>query len=185
LNQRIKSRGIQNAFAINGNYSQPNLICEEINKNIKRNSLNLIFIDPTDCSVPFVLITKIKEVLPNVDFIINLASGTDYNRNIINALLKQESYSKSISKYSRFLGTTDFFKSPVNINLAKEKRNIDLRNNFRDTYTDSLKKIDYEYFAFKRIEHYYDLLFASKHKTGITFWDKANKIAFDGQRELF
>lgn len=185
LNQRIKQIEIENAFAIRGDYSKPQVICDIINKNINKHSLNLVFIDPTDCSVPFLLITKIKEVLVNVDFIINLASGTDYNRNIINALLVQNSYSNSITKYSKFLGTTDFFKSHTNINLAKEKRNTDLRNNFRDTYMANLKKIGYEYFDLKMIEHYYDLLFASKHKTGITFWKKANKISHDGQRELF
>ena len=155
-------------------------------KNVKYGSiLNIVFIDPTDCSVPFALIIEITKVLPNVDFIINLASGTDYNRNIINTLLNQDRYSKAIAKYSRFLVKTDFFKNPVNIKLAKEKRNIDLRNNFRDTYKQSLKEIGYEHFDFARIQHYYDLLFATKHKTAIKFWEKANRIEFDGQRGLF
>jgi hypothetical protein len=144
-----------------------------------------VFIDPTDCSVPFSLIANIKQVLPNTDLIINLASGTDYNRNIINALLKQESYSKTISKYSRFLGSEDFFKDDVNIKFAIAGNNLALRNNFREYYKKSLKGIGYKYFDFKRIEHYYDLLFACKHETGLSFWEKANKIKFDGQRKLF
>jgi len=144
-----------------------------------------VFIDPTDCSVPFSLISNIKDVLPNVDFIINLASGTDFNRNVINALLNQESYTRTVSKYSKFLGTVDFFRDPVNIKLAENKRNIELRNNFRESYKQSLRSIGYQYFDFKRIQHYYDLLFASKHETGLTFWKKANSIKADGQRELF
>lgn len=185
LNARIKKLGITNAKALIGDYSEPQKLCDKIKDSINTNSLNLVFIDPTDCSVPFSLITNIEQLLPNADLIINLASGTDYNRNVVNALLKQESYSKTISKYTKFLGSSDFFKDSVNIKFATEKRNIDLRNNFRESYKNSLRKIGYEYFDFKRIEHYYDLLFASKHKTGLTFWDKANKITFNGQRELF
>jgi len=185
LNQRIKKLGITNAQALIGDYSQPRILCDKIKHVVNPYSLNLVFIDPTDCSVPFSLIVNIKEVLPNADLIINLASGTDYNRNIINALLKPESYSKTISKYTRFLGSADFFKNSVNIKFATEKRNMDLRNNFRDSYTQSLNTIGYEHFAFKRIEHYYDLLFASKHERGLAFWEKANKIKYDGQRQLF
>ena len=185
LNKRIEILGIWKATAFTGDYSIPTVICDNITQRISRNSLNLVFIDPTDCSVPFTLLLKIKDILPNVDFIINLASGTDFNRNISNALLEQDKYRKTISKYSKFLGTADFFNNSVNIKLAKQKRNIDLRNNFRESYTESLKNIGYEYFEYKGIEHYYDLLFATKHKTGITFWNKATNINYDGQRELF
>lgn len=185
LSQRLGKLDIKNAKALNGDYFHPQIITNEISKIIKRRSLNLVFIDPTDCSVPFTLITQLKESLPNADLIINLASGTDFNRNVINALLKQDSYSKTISKYSRFLGSVDFFKESINIKLANEKNNIELRNNFRDNYKRSLEGIGYKYFDFKRIRHFYDLLFASSHKTGLTFWEKANKIHIDGQRTLF
>jgi hypothetical protein len=53
---------------------------------------------------------------------------------------------------------------------------------FRDAYVNSLKKIGYQHFDFKHIENYYDLVFASYPEKGIEFWDKANKIRFDGQR---
>lgn len=185
LNQRIEKLGIKNAQALYGNYFQTKALCDKIKQIVNPYSLNLVFIDPTDCSVPFSLIANIKEVLPNADLIVNLASGTDYNRNIKNALLKQESYEKTISKYSRFLGSVEFFKNSDNIKLAAEQRNPDLRNNFRECYTQSLRKIGYEHFAFKRIEHYYDLLFASAHVIGLTFWERVNKIKYDGQRQLF
>lgn len=185
LNQRIGKFGITNAKALFGDYSQPQILCETIKNSINTNSLNLVFIDPTDCSVPFSLIANIKQVLPSTDLIINLASGTDYSRNIVNALLKQDSYSKTVSKYSRFLGSADFFKDSVNIKFATEGNNTALRNNFRENYKKSLMGIGYKYFDFKRIEHYYDLLFACKHETGLSFWDKANRIKFDGQRKLF
>lgn len=185
LNKRISNLGIGNAKALFGDYSRPQDLCDSIHNTINTNSLNLVFIDPTDCSVPFSLISHIAQVLPNADLIINLASGTDFNRNIINALLNQESYTKTVSKYSKFLGSSNFFKEPVNINFATEKNNQSLRNNFRESYKNSLNQVGYEYFDFKRIMHYYELLFATKHKTGLTFWEKANKIGFDGQRELF
>jgi len=185
LNRRIETLGVKKAKALFGDYTKPQIICDKIKQNINPNSLNLVFIDPTDCSVPFSLISSIKETIPNSDLIINLASGTDYNRNIVNALLDQDSYSRTVSKYSKFLGSVKFFRNPININLATKKQNETLRNSFRESYTNSLKGIGYEYFAFKRIEHYYDLLFASKHKTGLTFWEKANKITPDGQRQLF
>ena len=185
LNQRIRNQSFTTAKAIIGDYYNPDEICQEIISEVDTDSLNMIFIDPTDCSVPFNLIRKIKRVLPNADLIINLASGTDYNRNIRNVLLDQKKYSKTINKYSRFLDSTDFFKDKNNLNHAKENNTNELRNSFRKYYTNSLMKIGYEYFDFKRIEHYYDILFASKHKTGITFWEKANKINFDGQRQLF
>lgn len=185
LNKRIDALNVNNAKALFGDYSKPEALCEIIRKSINTNSLNLVFIDPTDCSVPFTLIMHIKKILPNADLIINLASGTDFNRNVIMALLKPDSYSKTVSKYSKFLGATDFFKNDVNIEFATAGNNQSLRNNFRESYKNSLQQIGYEYFDFKQIKHYYDLLFASKHKTGLTFWEKANKIGFDGQRELF
>lgn len=185
LNKRINALNVSNAKALLGDYSKPEELCETIRKSINPNSLNLVFIDPTDCSVPFTLLTYIKKLLPNADLIINLASGTDFNRNVINALLKPDSYTKTVSKYSKFLGATDFFKNDVNIKFATAGNNQSLRNNFRESYKNSLQQIGYEYFAFKQIKHFYELLFASKHKTGLTFWEKANKIGFDGQRELF
>ena len=61
----------------------------------------------------------------------------------------------------------------------------DLRSLFREAYVNSLKKIGYQFFDFKPIENYYDLVFASSNERGIEFWEKANKIQFDGQRQLF
>ena len=176
---------MSNAKALFGDYSRPEALCETIRKSIKTNSLNLVFIDPTDCSVPFSLISHIKNLLPSADLIINLASGTDFNRNVINALLKPDSFTKTVSKYSKFLGASDFFNDAINIKFATEKNNQSLRNNFRESYKNKLQQIGYEYFDFKQIKHFYDLLFASQHKTGLTFWEKANNIGFDGQRELF
>lgn len=185
LNKRIKNLNIDKAKAYNGDYYNHEDICNIIKKEISPNSLNIVFIDPTDCSVPFSLIRSIKATISHVDFIINIATGTDYNRNIKETLLNQEKYSKNVSKYSRFIGSTNFFKEESNINLAKQGRNLELRNSFRDYYINSLKDIGYKHFKFNRIENLYDILFATQNEKGIEFWEKANKYKYDGQQSLF
>jgi hypothetical protein len=42
----------------------------------------------------------------------------------------------------------------------------------------------YQHFDFQPVEHYYDLLFASRHELGIAFWKRAQKHRYDGQRAL-
>ncbi len=114
----------------------------------------------------------IKDSLRKVDFIINLASGTDFNRNITNALLNQPKFGNTIMKYSSFINSSDFFINPANIKLAREKNNKELRNNFRKSYTESLKRIGHQYSDYKNINHFYDILFASSDEMGISFWQK-------------
>ena len=185
LNTRILNRNIQNAKAIKGDYKKPDLICEDILKETKGIGLNLVFIDPTDCSVPFELLKKIKETLKHVDFIVNIAIGTDINRNIKNAILMPETHQNVLNKYKSFLGSDDFFSNPNVIHEAKNGKPIGLRKLFREEYINSLSKIGYKYWDFKQIENYYDLVFASSHPKGIEFWKNANAIEFDGQRSLF
>ena len=56
LNQRIANLQLSHkAIAKHGDYNNPETICADL-KGFDDNSLNLIFIDPTDCSVPFSLI---------------------------------------------------------------------------------------------------------------------------------
>lgn len=185
LNKRIATRGIDNAKAIHGDYNKPNAICEQILKETNGIGLNLVFIDPTDCSVPFSLICEIKNSLQHVDFIINIAIGTDVNRNIRNTIISPDSYKTVKEKYMRFLGSNAFYQNPLTEKFAENGNHTGLRGLFRDEYTSSLKKIGYEYFDFKQIENYYDLVFATSHKRGLEFWQKANAIKIDGQRTLF
>jgi three-Cys-motif partner protein len=185
LNKRISARNAINAKAYIGDYNKPNDICDKIIEETKGVGLNLVFIDPTDCSVPFTLLKKIKERIKNVDFIVNFAIRTDVNRNIRNAVLHPETHQNVVKKYTTFLGSNDFFNNPKVIETANKGSQQDLRKLFRDEYMNSLKKIGYSHFDFKPIENYYDLVFASSHETGIKFWSKANAIGFDGQRSLF
>jgi len=86
LNERIKKFDTLKSKAFVADYNKPDELCSIISGEIDSKSLNLVFIDPTDCSVPFDLIEKIKQSFKSVDFIINIASGTDFNRNIKNAV---------------------------------------------------------------------------------------------------
>ena len=185
LNLRINNRSITNSKAILGDYSSPSLICREIAKATEGKGLNLVFIDPTDCSVPFELLKEIKKTLVNVDFIVNFAIRTDVNRNIRSALLCQDTHQAVIQKYKSFLGSDSFFNNQLAVDFAENGNNMELRRLFREEYMSSLKLIGYSYFDFKPIENYYDLVFATTHPKGIEFWRKANAIGYDGQRSLF
>jgi three-Cys-motif partner protein len=181
LNQRITALDVENAKAYIADYNKADELCAMIMSEIGKESLNIVFIDPTDCSVPFSLLRKIKETLPNVDFIINIATGTDFNRNIGQAFENPE----RANKYCRFLGDEDFFVDLDNIALCKKRDWESLRTKFREAYKQSLSNIGYQRFGTKRIQHYYDILFATKHPTAMNFWNSATATEYDGQRTMF
>ena len=182
LNQRIEQIGVTNAKAIFADYNKAEELCSIIESETLPTSLNLIFIDPTDCSVPFELIKKIKKTIPRVDFIINVATGSDFNRNIPMAFQNEE----RAKKYEKFLGNDLFFKDLTNIELYERSKFPILREKFRSTYQNSLKKCGINLFDIELVEHYYDILFAASNQRALEFWNKATKkIKYDGQRSLF
>ncbi len=185
LQERISIRNAVSALVLYGDYNNSADICKRLSTEILRRSLNLVFIDPTDCSVPFDLIRSMKKTIPNMDLIINVASKTDFNRNVGNVLLHPESYANSLDKYSRFLGASDFFRNEANLNYAKQGKFTDLRNNFREFYKRQLEMLGYKYFDFQSIHGYYDLLFASSSNLGYNLWKSTSSVGFDGQRKLF
>jgi three-Cys-motif partner protein len=184
LNKRLSIYSATNAKAFIGDYNKPEKICELILKQVNSNSLNLVFIDPTDCSLPFTMISSLKQNLPHVDIIINAAVGTDFNRNIGNALIYPSAHQEVINKYINFLGSSIFFERDILVQLAKEGNNLELRNAFRDEYINSLQRIGYQHFGKKRIRHYYDIIFATSNERGLEFWEKATRNELDGQRTL-
>ena len=184
LNKRISAKEISNAKAFYGDYNNPQAITTIINREILNGGLNLIFIDPTDCSLPFSLIRELKTKLSNVDLIINIAIGTDYTRNIKGAILDPVINSVSYNKYSKFIDNDTFFKSEKIIGFAKNNADMELRLAFRSEYVNCLRTLGFKFFDFKHIKNYYDLIFATSHQTGIEFWEKANKIQFNGQRSI-
>jgi three-Cys-motif partner protein len=181
LNRRIKNMEVDNAMAIIADYNNPKDLCSILQRYCSYNSLNLVLVDPTDCSVPFDLIVNLKKALHHIDMIINVATGTDFSRNIPMAFDNTE----RAKKYINFLGDDSFFSSSENQILCKNKNYSVLRNNFREAYQKSMSKIGYSEFRITQIKHYYDILLASSNKKATEFWDKAQNIEFDGQRELF
>lgn len=181
LNKRISQLNLSyKAEARFGDYNCPDTICTELRK-LGNNCLNLVLIDPTDCSVPFLLIEKVTKTLEHVDLIINVATKTDFNRNIPMAFGDV----RRAEKYARFLGNDNFFSSLDNRSLCEKKEYQKLRENFRKTYESSLRRIGFKHFDYSPIRNYYDILFATSNDKGIEFWKKATKVIdSNGQRYL-
>lgn len=180
LNERFRKKHITKAHAYLGDYNKPDQICDHIMSETQGRGLFLIFIDPTDCSVPFELVRNLRRRINNIDFIINLPIGFDFNRNIGNAINSPETHKRVIEKYITFLGSDNIFRD----NHLLKSDSLGRRNIFREYYLESFRKIGYKHFSFKRIRNYYDLVFATSHVKGKEFWEKANRTEFDGQRLL-
>lgn len=181
LNQRIQSLGLSHkAIAKHGDYNNPTSITNDLSQ-FSNDCLNLILIDPTDCSVPFSLLESIASCMPKFDLIINIATKTDFNRNIPMAF----SDPTRAEKYIRFLGSDNFFNSRYNQALCDTKDYASLRIYFRESYKQSLQRIGFNHFDYTPIRNFYDILFATSSSKGIEFWKKATKeIDSSGQRSL-
>ena len=83
------------------------------------------------------------------------------------------------------LGGDSFFCSEENRLLCRRKQYDKLREHFRKAYQDSMRTLGYSVFRVKPVRNYYDILFAACHERAADFWDKAQKINFDGQLDLF
>jgi len=181
LNKRIEKLGLTaKASAEFGDYTDHVGLLDKLQCLPKKN-LKLVFIDPTECNIPFKTIEAISKHLENVDFIINVTLGTDANRNLTPSVL-DPSFVKVREKYESFLGNKDFFNNPEVIVAAKAGNYLELRKLFAETYRNELMKIGYSHIDTRPILHYYYLLFASKHKKGLDFWKKACTYSPDGQK---
>jgi three-Cys-motif partner protein len=183
LNERLIALGsTPKAEAVIGDYEAPSSLYPIIDR-LSPRSLNLVFIDPTECDVPFATIESIVNRLQNADLLINVALGTDVNRNIVPAILSR-THAKARGKYERFLGTPQFCARDEIINLAKRSDHDALRRKFAEAYNERLRTIGYVHTDIRPVRHYYYLLFASKSHKGLEFWRKSCKIGPDNQREL-
>jgi three-Cys-motif partner protein len=183
LNQRIKALDASHiAEAVVGDYSDAQGICRILDR-LPDSCLNLVFIDPTECDVPFQTIKRLVAHLQNADLLINVALGTDVTRNIIPAIL-QTSHKISRAKYESFLGVPGFCRQPDVIKLAKLSDHDDLRRKFAETYNQILRSEGYQYNNVRQVKHYYYLLFASRSPKGLELWNNSCAIAPDNQREL-
>ncbi len=180
LNGRIQRHGLsQKAQAIAGDYNDSAALAAVLESRAAT-GLSLVFIDPTDCSLPFETVARVADRLQKADFIINIAVGTDANRNLERAILDQTSGVRS--KYARFLGGDNFFRDADISRMAAQRQTAKLRSCFREAYCDALRGVGYQYFAQETVRNYYDLLFASRHATGLRLWKRAQQITPDDQR---
>jgi len=168
--------------ALVGDYTDGEGLCRTIGE-FGLSGLNLLFLDPTDCSVPFSTVASISRQMGKVDLIINVAIGTDVTRNIKRALTTTDSGVRS--KYAAFLGSEGFFLTTKNVELARNDADQDLRLAFVEEYRKALQGIGLVHFDAKKIRHYYYLVFASAAGLGLDFWRKINLVAPDEQRLFF
>lgn len=185
LGKRLSHTESDKYHIVQGDYTDSKGLVESLKSIIDiKTGLTLFFIDPTDCSVPFSLIYQIKESFPNSDFIINVAIGTDFTRNVVGSIKNPESYVNARNKYIRFLGSKDFFLDDITLKLAERNDLVNLRAKFREYYVQSLSSIGLVYSDFVRVRPYYDIVFTSQHKLGLKFWKAATKYEYDGQKTL-
>jgi len=183
LNQRIKDRDASDiAEAVVGNYEDAPGLCRILNR-LPDSCLNLVFIDPTECDVPFATIKRIVEHLQKADLLINVALGTDVTRNIVQAILSP-THTNAREKYERFLGVPGFCTRPDVIELATRADHDDLRRIFMDVYKEQLQKLGYSYTNIRPVRHYYHLLFATRDPKGLKFWHSACTYEPDNQKNL-
>ena len=148
------------------------------------NRLNLCFLDPTECDVPFTTIKNIAKILGKVDFIINVAIGTDVSRNIANAIL-EPSFATVRQKYASFLGDETFFDRDDIRAFATLGKFEELRREFINAYVQRLTQLGFPHTDIRPVKHYYYLLFASGNPKGLEFWEKACRYEPDSQKTLF
>jgi three-Cys-motif partner protein len=169
LNQRINALDASHiAEAVVGDYSDAPGLCRILGR-LPDSCLNLVFIDPTECDVPFTAIERIVAHLQNADLLINVAIGTDVNRNIASAAT-DPSFTRARQKYEAFLGFPGFCVRPDVVALAKRAGHDGLRRKFADAYKDQLHKLGYIHTDIRQVRHYYYLLFASRSLKGLEFW---------------
>ena len=182
LNERIDALSLNGDFlAIQGSYEDGVGLASLI-QSINPRGLNLIFIDPTDCSVPFSTIHVLKERGIHFDLIINVATKTDFNRNMKTALSKPRSNGRK--KYETFLGGPELFSNPAFIGAMKTERFDDGRRLFAAAYQERLHSTGFQLFSREAVEGFYEIVFATEHQRGLDFWQKAQAIKMDGQRLL-
>lgn len=183
LNDRISSLGKSGiAEAKIADYTDLKAMGHVLSE-VPAHCLNLVFLDPTDCSIPFSLIRLIDESLVNVDVVANVALRTDVGRNIRSAIL-DPSFKHARQKYSSFLGREDFFWKAEVIDTASAGKDTKLRELFLDEYRSNLGTLGFVFTDAVPVRNYYHLFFASKSSRGLDFWRKACGIGPNGQRSL-
>lgn len=180
LNARLREKA--NAQAYEGDYhcrGQISNILKSLNK-----GLNLVFIDPTKCDVPFSLLQEIKDVLGKFDLIYNIAMQTDVRRNIVNAVINQ-SFKKTKQRYSKCIDDESFFTRKDVVKAGTDA----LTKLFSDKFIEKLRRIGYNYCDEMPVpltgkKKFYNLYYATANETGLKFWKNAKKFEPSGQKNF-
>jgi three-Cys-motif partner protein len=186
LKQRFAQIGVSptKMIPLLGNFNEPEKLVDALTKHVTPNGLSFVLIDPTDCELPFETVAAIADTF-RADLLINIAINTDFNRQAVRVALDANgAYGKARLKYERFLGTPGFFDRKAVKGAAEQNDHRKLRKLFSDEYETRLGALGYDHFDSKSVKHYYRLLFASKHKRGLEFWERANRYDYSGQPGL-
>jgi len=184
LNTRIQNIGCdKKALAVRGDFTRLDTIQAAISS-LPKEALTLVFVDPTECNVPFSTLEFLAAELNKADFVINIPLGTDFRRNARGAVL-DESFSRAKAKYAEYLGDEDFFDRLDVQALAKQEDMTPLCNAFLDSLSKKWSDMGFKCFDVKPVQHYYYLAFISKDNMGLSFWNKANVYDPDGQKTMF
>jgi len=183
LNSRFTAlRGAGRATAYRGDYTDATSIAQTLDA-LPSQCLNLVFVDPTDCSVPFATVKTVFETVKNADLLINVSIGTDVSRNIARVVL-DPSFCRTRERYAAFLGDDAFFSRSDVVEAASAGQVDRLRQLFAEEYKARLAEHGFVYTDLQPIRHYYYLLFASRSRKGLEFWREACTYSPSGQKEM-
>lgn len=153
----------------------------EIAALIPREALTLAFIDPPGLDIHFETVAKLSHC-GRVDLLILFADAMDVVRNYVSTYMNQ-----SDSKLDRFLGSDCDWRKKWG--ALGNVEGSEIRKFFTTLYEKQLAaKLGYIKFGEKTIRFQrrplYKLIYASKHKRGLDFWDKISRKDAQGQRDL-
>jgi len=159
-----------------------NGLIDEVVSLIPKGSLTLAFIDPTGLHAKFSTVKKLADNA-RADLVILFADAYDINRNA-------ETYYRGNpdSKLDQVLGPDSGWEGKLD--AMGHATSVAKRKLFAKIYREQLRRhLGYEYFSDRVMSGkqgpLYRLIYASKDKLGLKFWDEALKKDSQGQRNLF
>lgn len=179
LVSRIRTSSTQtNVHTICGDCNQT---IDSVVAQIPQGSLNLAFIDPFSLDIEFKTVTSLVGNNRPIDLLILFADETDLIRNV-------EYYRRNPnSKLDKFLGNNSGWRERWDQLQTRDASHV--RQMFAEVYLNQLRVLGYLYtqmLAIPRSERpLYHLVFASRNKLGLKFWQIAESEDYGGNRGLF
>ncbi|MFH1265456.1 MAG: three-Cys-motif partner protein TcmP [Planctomycetota bacterium] len=158
-----------------------NELISDIVSMIPAGSLTLAFVDPKGLDAKFATIATLSQHR-KVDLVVLFADAYDIPRNV-----EQHYRHDTNSKLDQVLGPQSGWR--VRLDQLSNPTGANKRKLFREIYEEQLRRhLRYTHFRLKPIECprglIYTLVYASRHKRGLEFWDKALGKEPSGQRTL-